>query len=1275
MSAKATIAAPIAWSRSERTVSRGRPHADGAERGESGEGEDTTAKDGSSAGWVGAVTAGAAVSSDRDAGRLVALRAEAGDEAERAQQDLGPAEPDRVAVPAGTLRAGELEPRDGVDRLGVRPSRRRSGTPRRRWRSGCSTVTSTPGRIRPVSPSATMMRIARRRADRAERARVARFVVGELARVVVGHGRSSVARACSRRWASIRRGAARGAGPAAATARDPGRHRDRRRLDAGGRRVRRLGARRRQPPDPPCWSPFRSRPPSPRSTRRARPGSRCAPGLGRRVRLRPRRARPGGRVLGRASSSSSARPRRSRRSPWSAAATCGRVSSGRSRSALVLVLAALNATGVRSTAIVSAVAAAVVIVVLVAVLGVSLPGRRRRAARRRRAPARRARRPTGLIFFAFAGYARVATLGEEVRDPVRVLPRAVLLAVATVFVLSAATLRRAARRSRASSGSPRPRRRSPSWRRPAGSSCCARPPGSPASDRSPGCWPGSAAPGWRWRGTASCRRRWRASAGARRRRSSRTSAVAVVAVAAVLLLEPVQVIGVSACAVLGYYAIAHLAALRAGPAARTRRAASRSPDWPDACWSPPRHPGPRCSASRRHSRSPSGSAPWSGGRAPRSAGRIRGNRGTSPPAGWGTQLCPPSQAHLLWGCRARSAERPPCSRTGGLEMAGARNPNSPSLEYPNVDAYPVRATTRRRVQRVAEGRARRGGRSRSGVRRNRDLARRAGRAGEPGRSCRRPPRSPPSARTPARSRPASAPSPPPSSVRRAEAPSRRPRTPTAPARASRRPTRSSPDWPTAAPSAAAAPVPPSGTNPGGSNGGGNGGVAVDGPPRRRRRRLHQPQSRRHPGDRRRWWRRRRWWPLDRHRRRRRQRRTPLGHRRGRGHHGQRRQGHPGGDRRRRRRRLRAAPVPAARTARAPASTASPAPGPPAATAARTPTTTRAAAAAAATRRWRWRLDASARTAARLEISRRRRWRWLQLRRAVDPARRGHLDPERHQLDRWAPSCPARGQRRQRLREPASGTPASTTSPSTSRSRPVNTPINGTVTWTVAVTNLGPSAMTQGDTVTHHRHPSGRRRQDHHRDLGLRRLERHPGSRRGHLHAPPSARPCPPASTARARTRSARAPRSGVRGLDVGETLTVTYTQLVTEAVGTTLTNTATVVDRQSGDTNDTDTAATTVVAPPGAVNDVRSGNAHRRRRQRPGHDERHRHPRSRTPSRCGTRPAPEARSRAPTSSPARAPGPSPPTSSPSRPRPATRATRRRSPTASRPPTASAPRRR
>jgi APA family basic amino acid/polyamine antiporter len=41
----------------------------------------------------------------------------------------------------------------------------------------------------------------------------------------------------------------------------------------------------------------------------------------------------------------------------------------------------------------------------------------------------------GLLFFAFAGYARIATLGEEVRDPARTIPRAVILALGSVLAL------------------------------------------------------------------------------------------------------------------------------------------------------------------------------------------------------------------------------------------------------------------------------------------------------------------------------------------------------------------------------------------------------------------------------------------------------------------------------------------------------------------------------------------------------------------------------------------------------------------------------------------------------------------------------------------------------------------------------------------------------------------------------------------------------------------------------------------------------------------------
>ncbi|HET8588985.1 MAG TPA: APC family permease [Nakamurella sp.] len=44
----------------------------------------------------------------------------------------------------------------------------------------------------------------------------------------------------------------------------------------------------------------------------------------------------------------------------------------------------------------------------------------------------------GLLFFAFAGYARIATLGEEVRDPERTIPRAIPLALGITVLVYAA---------------------------------------------------------------------------------------------------------------------------------------------------------------------------------------------------------------------------------------------------------------------------------------------------------------------------------------------------------------------------------------------------------------------------------------------------------------------------------------------------------------------------------------------------------------------------------------------------------------------------------------------------------------------------------------------------------------------------------------------------------------------------------------------------------------------------------------------------------------------
>lgn len=44
----------------------------------------------------------------------------------------------------------------------------------------------------------------------------------------------------------------------------------------------------------------------------------------------------------------------------------------------------------------------------------------------------------GLLFFVFAGYARIATLGEEVRDPARTIPRAIVVALGIAVAVYAA---------------------------------------------------------------------------------------------------------------------------------------------------------------------------------------------------------------------------------------------------------------------------------------------------------------------------------------------------------------------------------------------------------------------------------------------------------------------------------------------------------------------------------------------------------------------------------------------------------------------------------------------------------------------------------------------------------------------------------------------------------------------------------------------------------------------------------------------------------------------
>jgi basic amino acid/polyamine antiporter, APA family len=64
----------------------------------------------------------------------------------------------------------------------------------------------------------------------------------------------------------------------------------------------------------------------------------------------------------------------------------------------------------------------------------------------------------GLLFFAFAGYARIATMGEEVRDPARTIPRAIIVAfgitVVVYLVIGVAVLLAAGPGRLARSGAP-----------------------------------------------------------------------------------------------------------------------------------------------------------------------------------------------------------------------------------------------------------------------------------------------------------------------------------------------------------------------------------------------------------------------------------------------------------------------------------------------------------------------------------------------------------------------------------------------------------------------------------------------------------------------------------------------------------------------------------------------------------------------------------------------------------------------------------------------------
>ncbi|WP_229382605.1 APC family permease [Microbacterium allomyrinae] len=109
--------------------------------------------------------------------------------------------------------------------------------------------------------------------------------------------------------------------------------------------------------------------------------------------------------------------------------------------AAVIALTAVNAFGVTRTAIVARVIVVVALLALTVAVSAAFTGADAQgwaeADSLWSAGGYGILQSAGLLFFAFAGYARIATMGEEVRDPARVIPRAIIIAFAIALTVYA----------------------------------------------------------------------------------------------------------------------------------------------------------------------------------------------------------------------------------------------------------------------------------------------------------------------------------------------------------------------------------------------------------------------------------------------------------------------------------------------------------------------------------------------------------------------------------------------------------------------------------------------------------------------------------------------------------------------------------------------------------------------------------------------------------------------------------------------------------------------
>jgi basic amino acid/polyamine antiporter, APA family len=108
--------------------------------------------------------------------------------------------------------------------------------------------------------------------------------------------------------------------------------------------------------------------------------------------------------------------------------------------AAVVALTAVNYLGVKKSALLTRIIVAVVLAVLAAAVVIVLGSGEADVSRLALGADARlggVLQAAGLLFFAFAGYARIATLGEEVRDPARTIPRAIPVALGIVLAVYA----------------------------------------------------------------------------------------------------------------------------------------------------------------------------------------------------------------------------------------------------------------------------------------------------------------------------------------------------------------------------------------------------------------------------------------------------------------------------------------------------------------------------------------------------------------------------------------------------------------------------------------------------------------------------------------------------------------------------------------------------------------------------------------------------------------------------------------------------------------------